>query len=335
MKETRLSGVKKVRIPRRESFEGVALAWSATESHLALALVSLSSALGNIGLPLESLKVVLLADQISEETSNLLHAELLRKHGISLDLIELGNCQIPTPQGYYSAVAYYRLFLPYIFPNASKIIYFDSDTFVIGDLYPLLSGRTGNFGIAACTEPTMEKYWKHDYSVPAWLESSGTKQYFSDELQIHPSNYLNSGVLLYEPKEFDVMRFTMKVVKQLETKRFWFADQCLLASILEGKFLRLDPKWNHQVGTNWPREPEGSAALLHFSGWFRPWKMILSSKLRFYSLEVSEAKRSLRLDSPSFDTLPKRIFTSLLVLAFRLLPMKIRSYLRRNLNNLR
>lgn len=305
------------------------LAWSATESHLPLALVSIVSAVENLSV-VHGVQLVLLHDEIPSELLRQFGLRIRETTGLPIELLDMSGFAIEDSQsGFYVGAAFYRLFLPSLFPASKRILYLDTDTLVVGNLDELLYETSFKSSIAAVQEGTMLRYWVDDYPVPRWIGVKGTRDYFENVLKIPPQDYFNSGVLLYQPALINVDSFSSTVMNRLQGGKFWFADQCLLSSMVSGDFFHLDKTWNSQVGDFWPfGYPVQRVKILHFSGWFRPWMMLMPARLGGYGSRVRAASNSLGVSHPLFANFLLRLWRSVALQVFRILPVQLKKAIR-------
>ncbi|WLR66421.1 glycosyltransferase [Campylobacter jejuni] len=139
---------------------------------------------------------------------------------------------------HFKEANYYRFFIPSIFKNYKKIIYLDCDMLVLKDLKDLYSYNF-NTSIAACKEITailivlnnIDKYY---------IDFINSKQAFKDI-----SNYIQSGVLVYNISKCIENNFTQKCLDTLKyLEHPPIVDQDVINSAFEGDISFLDARWN-------------------------------------------------------------------------------------------
>ena len=174
----------------------------------------------------------------------------------------------------YPQVVWFRVLLPELLPDVSRILYLDADTLVLQSLLSLWQLDLSGFPFAAVQDVTSPDH----AHVPAEIGLA------------HADDYFNSGVLLMNLDHMRKVDFHGQI-KALDRKRFasGFPDQIALNAVANGKWLRLHPKWNCMTPliagsgrfTQLPnrsvqqREAGVSPCILHFEGYTqlaKPWQ---------------------------------------------------------------
>jgi len=176
-----------------------------------------------------------------------------------------------------SQANYLRFAIPDLAPDASKVIYLDSDLIVRADLSRLYAEPLRGVSVLA-----VANYTHGDASSAFGAEGAR-------ELQLEPSTpYFNSGVLL-----IDVGRWARERVpdRALQIAREFghlmrFSDQDALNVALANRWQPLDPRWNvmlWSLGSRFGSEATGTddeklrqelideAFIVHFGGRKKPW----------------------------------------------------------------
>jgi lipopolysaccharide biosynthesis glycosyltransferase len=131
--------------------------------------------------------------------------------------------------------AYSRFFIQEIFQNYDRVLYLDADLVANTDVAELfnmdLAGKlaavSGDYA-ALCVNSKREKYTRKMLKI-------------SD-----PTNYFNSGVMLFNTKlmrEQNIQSLLFKRLQEMKTPKH--QDQDVLNSVLEHKTLRLSERWNY------------------------------------------------------------------------------------------
>ncbi|URM33466.1 glycosyltransferase family 8 protein [Cytobacillus firmus] len=134
-----------------------------------------------------------------------------------------------TVSRYINKVAYFRIALPTILKDISKIVYLDSDIVVRNDIKEL---------------------WDTDlsqYHVAAVDNSNLNRQFFLGIPE--KSSYFNSGVLLMNLdlwRKDDICKQLIDFIQTTDQELLKYHDQDALNAILYEKCLLLDPKWNYR-----------------------------------------------------------------------------------------
>ena len=132
--------------------------------------------------------------------------------------------------GHIKLASYYRILLPELLPNVSKILYLDCDIVVLSSLAPLFNTDINKVLIAGV----------EDVGVSYWYR-------FTDNCPYKMNNILNSGVLLIN---LDLWRKENIINKIYELQSEGYGncqhDQELINIACHDKFLLLDYSWNVQ-----------------------------------------------------------------------------------------
>lgn len=173
--------------------------------------------------------------------------------------------------GLMRPVMWYRLFLPRLLPDATKVLYLDCDTLVLDSLLPLWETPLGKHALAAVTNPS----WSSEQDVRWYAECGLASQ----------EQYFNSGVMLLNLDEFRAQRWSEAVLAHGRANGHWtqYGDQDSLVILLHAHRLRLSPRWNVMrivalSGSSrslfTPQQMEEairSPAIIHFEGSTKPW----------------------------------------------------------------
>ncbi len=128
----------------------------------------------------------------------------------------------------WSPVVFYRLFSWQMFPNVDKMLYLDSDTFVMTDLTDLYNTDLSGYVLAAVMDmaPPEKEYFRGSKEV----------KYFEQNFMKH-GKYVNSGVLLINQKKLAGCLDKLLTI-QVPIR---FPDQDIINGALDGciKFLPL------------------------------------------------------------------------------------------------
>ncbi|MDD6699024.1 MAG: glycosyltransferase family 8 protein [Veillonellaceae bacterium] len=156
----------------------------------------------------------------------------------------------------------FRLFLPSVCADVDRILYLDIDVFVqmdLGELYAAdLDGALA--GVVLDVPQTRER----DVAVRCYRR-----------LGIDAAHYFNAGVLLLDcaavRREMDLLGEGLHFLTV--HRALLFADQDALNALFRGHVRFLDGRCNQQVDLAQPL-PDGifdMSAILHFSGYLKPW----------------------------------------------------------------
>ena len=179
----------------------------------------------------------------------------------------------------WSPAVYYRLFFPLLISeDIRRLLYLDSDTIVINDLYELYTLDLGHHPVAA----VYDNYVK-----------------VQPLLSIHePGEYFNSGVLLLDIKRWKEQKISEQAIDYImkHPDRLQFVDQCALNGVLHNNWKKIDSRYN----LLYSYIPESiskkglafflkSKVVVHFTIQ-RPWNMLCKNRLRYlYHHYLSQA----------------------------------------------
>ena len=161
----------------------------------------------------------------------------------------------PGPGG--SLMFYARLAIAEIFPDLDKILYIDSDTLVLGDLYELWGLDVGIKTAYACPD---RKVTFLGSDCPWKLEEKEAD-----------TPYFNSGVMLINLaawRSIELFRNSVELVKDQNIAPKWW-DQTILNYLLRGSVEFLPESWNWQ--RNFYSGKNHQIQLIHFSTRKKPW----------------------------------------------------------------
>ena len=197
----------------------------------------------------------------------------LLKHRCSIAFLYVDDSILSgfTITDHISLATYYRILLPTIMPDhINKILFLDADIVVLQDLGEIYDSDIREHACAVVETPISK-------------ESSHLR-----ELRMKGERYFNAGVMLINLEYWRQRSITTRLLSWINDYpgklRFW--DQDALNAVLEGKWLRLEPKWNAthaffispQEFPEFSREETHDAinnpAIIHFTGGGsnKPWR---------------------------------------------------------------
>ncbi len=141
---------------------------------------------------------------------------------------------------HFSKEAYYRFFIPKIFINYKKVIYYDCDLIFLENMQNILQIDLLNKPMAAVLEYKFKCKVQYD---------SILNNYAHNILKLsNVQNYFNSGFLVFDIVKLHDMNFTEKcITRLLEVQRPRTVDQCIINSVLQDNVLFLDACYNLQT----------------------------------------------------------------------------------------
>lgn len=217
----------------------IPIVFSVDENYAIYLTVCLKSLIANCSLK-NNYDIWILDGGISENNKNNILNLINGTNNISIRFFDILNFkQIKKTKFFLSNHAslanYYRLFIPKIFFNYTKLLYLDCDLIINRDLADLISIDIGNktLGVVrdACT------YFDPIFWYKYCLEKVKIKK---------PFNYFNSGVLICNVQKMIQISLTQRSLKQLKKFNPVCWDQCILNSLLETDVFFLPSTWNFQ-----------------------------------------------------------------------------------------
>ena len=181
----------------------------------------------------------------------------------------------------FTKAAYYRLFIPEVFNDYERAVYFDCDIILQCDAAELFNiDLQGNTIAAARDLPVMSTMNSKCSTFIEWrkyLENNilGLKSY---------KNYFQSAVMIFDIKKIEA-DFTKKAINELiRVKTPYAVEQCILNIMFEDKVKILDWSWNYNccwyeytyryLPQNLKKELNNAKKhpkIIHFSG-FKPYE---------------------------------------------------------------
>ncbi|MGH8506696.1 MAG: glycosyltransferase family 8 protein [Stenotrophobium sp.] len=186
----------------------------------------------------------------------------------------------PFPQNWrFGREAWYRVLLPELLPDQSKVLYLDADTIVLRSLLPLWLTDLGGATAGAVANP-----------LYPFMDAS-----FISELGLQSAaEYFNSGMLLLNLERWRHEGLTQKLLTFVAEhgKEQQWPDQNALNVILRGRWLPLAPIWNAQnvyfdlrpaqlpFPTEQIKELRAAPGIVHFIAPYKPWDYLCKHPYR-------------------------------------------------------
>ncbi len=169
---------------------------------------------------------------------------------------------------------YFKLAITDLLPETvSKAIWLDCDLLVLDDIGELWDRAPGDAHVGAV----------QDVVVPLVSSRFGIESH--RELGIDSrSMYFNAGVMAVNVTAWRADSIPQKAIEYLRRNEhsvtFW--DQEGLNAALAGKWVPLEPRWNHNAGV--PRRSlrsrEDLPSIIHFAGGLKPWRYRTRNSMR-------------------------------------------------------
>lgn len=182
--------------------------------------------------------------------------------------------------GFTRKATWYRVFLPELLPEVSRVLYLDADVIVLDDLRELWAVELGDRLLAAVTNVPQ---WDHAERPAAIGMAPGVE-------------YFNAGVLLLNLEQMrrEQTGPALRDYIRRNASRLEWRDQDALNLVLGHRRLALDPRWNVMNSLllyPWAGEVLGEAAVAearerpairHFEGQSinKPWHYLCDHEMR-------------------------------------------------------
>jgi lipopolysaccharide biosynthesis glycosyltransferase len=166
---------------------------------------------------------------LRDEDAQLLE-RMVTARGGQISFLEVSPERIAGLPGvnHLTPATWYRVFVPDLLPEVSRVIYIDADAIVMDDLGPLWDTDLDGAAVAAVTN--VFEPWNLDYVRSLDL----------------PRPYFNAGILLMDLDVVRELETTRRVLEYAEANlsRLPWGDQCPLNVVLSEHRLDLHPRWN-------------------------------------------------------------------------------------------
>lgn len=180
-----------------------------------------------------------------------------------LDVRNLINKDDLYSRAHYSKQMFYRWLIPEVLSQYPKVIYLDCDMVLNEDIKKLYDIPIGENNIIG--------------AVKNRVQDEKMFNYLTHVVEIEPTSYVNSGVLVIYTRKFlnqNIKEKCMDVLKN--NKLFLCPDQDVINIVLEGKIKFIDETWNFQWAnmqyTNYDKY-NNKHNIIHFTSGIKPWKM--------------------------------------------------------------
>ena len=207
-------------------------------------------------------KIYVLTTQLKQE--NIDRIQKLKTPNSKIEFISLAK-EMDKIQGmfhlrdYYSKESYYRIFIPNIFPEYSKVLYLDCDITVTGDISKLYNTEIHGYYVGAVVEEVMLTY---DVFGDYVEKCDGLKR----------NKYFNSGVLLINCHRWRAKMIAERFVDLLHLYKFRLVqDEDYLNVLCKDNVKWISLGWN-KTGYKNPSFNDSELNLLHWKINWRPWK---------------------------------------------------------------
>jgi lipopolysaccharide biosynthesis glycosyltransferase len=161
-----------------------------------------------------------------------------------------------------------RLVLQEIIPdNYEHIVYLDGDTYLAGDITPLVSHTVAAGKIAAANDSS----WLSKGQLGSFWRAHAS--YCHELGLVDPTSYFNAGVLAFRTQTWREMAPLALEFFAKNSRLCRYHDQSALNAIFRDHREILSPIWNYQSGyAELGPSPRMTPRILHFTGASKPWR---------------------------------------------------------------
>lgn len=134
-------------------------------------------------------------------------------------------------------VMFWRLFVPQAFSNYEQILYLDNDTVINCDINNV-------FDLSDSEAPVSAAKDFYFYTV-------GNTRNDQERLTVDPTNYFNSGVLVFNVASYIYQIDQDTLVSMINDNRYPYLDQTILNVLFENKIGELPLECNYEKPDDW------------------------------------------------------------------------------------
>ncbi|MDR2628414.1 MAG: glycosyltransferase family 8 protein [Puniceicoccales bacterium] len=188
----------------------------------------------------------------------------------------------------FNSVVFYRLAIPKVFPELSRVIYLDCDTIAVGDISELWHEDLNGRPFGAVEEDGNFSDEKLRANKLAYLK-------FPEE-----NRYYNSGVLLIDSKKFEESQIFERVIGQIKETKIFFPcpeQDAMNICLRNDEHLALSPKYNFMPFTPSSKKcfrKIKNPTIMHYA-YIKPWKMNRTTVKLFHFLGFCRYSTSMLL----------------------------------------
>ena len=239
----------------------IPICFASDDNYIPFLAVAIASLLDNANKK-NFYKIYVLTTQLKQE--NIDRILKLRTPNSKIEFIslkkELDNVQsLFHLRDYYSKESYYRIFIPNVFPEYSKVLYLDCDITVLGDISKLYNTEIHGYYAGAIVEEVMLSY-----------DVFGN--YVEKVDGINRNKYFNSGVLLINCHRWRKKIVAERFVDLLSTYKFRLVqDEDYLNVLCKDNVKMISLGWNKTAYKNNDFN-DTDLNLIHWKINWRPWK---------------------------------------------------------------
>jgi len=184
---------------------------------------------------------------IKPESMGKLQSQVSNFLGFSLSFIDMS----PYVKDYNFFVSwhitietYFRLFIPYIFPNMGKVLYLDGDMVCLADISELFNIEISDNFIAGVSDAGLCLHYvpKHKMDKTRKILAKRFEVLLNME---NPENYINAGMLLINCNKFREVYTMQQIIDTITSRKWKYHDQDVINVLAKNKTQRLHKSWNY------------------------------------------------------------------------------------------
>ncbi|MCL1947924.1 MAG: glycosyltransferase family 8 protein [Chitinivibrionia bacterium] len=142
-----------------------------------------------------------------------------------------------------TAETYFRLFIPYIFPDLEKVIYLDGDMVCLADISQLFDIDISDCLIGGAYDPAL-----HLHYTPKRKRNKKWAKISEILLNMeHPEKYINAGMLLINCKKFREIYALQDVLDKTFSRKWHIHDQDVINVLAKDKTFHIHKSWNYFI----------------------------------------------------------------------------------------
>lgn len=248
----------------------VPIAFNVDENYLPFLKVTISSILANT--PDRNLDILIFHNSLPIECQNNFASNYLGVKNLSIRFVDIKKIAVATSahltfrRAHFTDAVLYRLFLPYILTQYSKVLYLDIDLVVCDNIGALYDIDLNNNLLGGCKDIAFKDFI---LKQPGYVDFA--KKYdFNDY-----DGYVNTGVLLFNCSLFrEQTDFNTLVQIAIDASQY-YVDQEALNFCCKGRIKDIPSSWNFLAIPgriqSQSMHKNGGYKIVHFAGIVKPW----------------------------------------------------------------
>lgn len=222
----------------------VAICLSSSNQYAPFLCVTLNSIMVNSN-PNLFYDVVVLTTDMSQSNKNSISKFVDARSNFSIrffDVTDLVTGKSFYTWAHFTAFTYYRLLIPDLFEQYSKIVYLDCDIVVNVDIATLFQTDMDGYLLAAAQDTHV--MGRADTKKPSDIK------YYQELLKANIYGYYQAGVMLFNIKGFSAKYGRGELINKASQTNYRWLDQDFLNVECRGQIKRLENAWNVMIINN-------------------------------------------------------------------------------------